>query len=110
MPLEVGQIVDAVVSDWYTDETGSVAQGVRVEEIVDFGNEVVRVSMPGDPNPTESRVHGKVVREWPTAAWGRISDIAAKLETKEREALFQAVIVYTDIEVRNVLREAGRKA
>jgi hypothetical protein len=113
--LEVGTIVEAVVSDYYTDETGSVVT-CRVEEVVDPVLEIVRVSFPEDreEDRASSRVHGRVVREVPTEAWETIllalEEAGIMSRSQYAEMILKAVIAWRDVECRNVLREAGRKA
>lgn len=110
MPLEVGTMVDAVVSDYYTDETGSVACNLRVEEIVEGrSDDFVRVSTEWQETEEEkraSRIHGRVVREHTNAVWAEMESVVAGLPAEARKKLFKAVIRYSDMECRNVLREA----
>lgn len=100
MRLIVGSIVDVATGDSDGLVTG------RIEEVVNEGTEVVRISVEGDPEPEKSRVHGKVMREHTKTAFETIRDLSAGLDTATQKALIEAVIAYSDIEVRNVVREA----
>lgn len=110
MRLKVGQIVDAVVSDYHDEETGSVMKRCRIEEIVDEKNEIVRLSPPGDPNPTESRIHGKVVREDPEEAWQAmvLALLDAGVPVQKQVVIIRRFLDWHDMEYRNSFRNIGR--